>query len=92
MLKSFFYHASLMHLIFVHIHPFMNGNGRGARLLEKWFICQKPGKQFWKIPAEKYYKDHRDEYYENIYIGVNFHELDDNRCLPFLSMLPNCLK
>ncbi len=28
-----FYHAALLHLIFVHVHPFMDGNGRAARLL-----------------------------------------------------------
>jgi Fic family protein len=87
-----FYHAALMHLIFVHIHPFMDGNGRGARLLEKWFISQKLGTHFWKIPSEKYYKNHREDYYENINLGVNYYELDYDLCLPFLCMLPNCLK
>lgn len=36
--KEVFYYASLIHLMFVHIHPFADGNGRSARLLEKWFI------------------------------------------------------
>jgi len=87
-----FYHASLLHLKFAHIHPFRDGNGRGARLLEKWFIAEKLGDHFWKIPSEKYYRDHRDDYYENINLGVNYYELDYNRCLPFLAMLPNCLE
>lgn len=90
-IEKVFYHASLMHLIFVHIHPFMDGNGRGARLVEKWFISQKLGKQYWKIPSEKYYWDHREEYYANINLGVNFYELDYDGCGPFLNMLPNCL-
>ncbi|NLP21099.1 MAG: Fic family protein [Bacteroidales bacterium] len=30
-----FYYASFCHLIFVKIHPFQDGNGRTARLLEK---------------------------------------------------------
>jgi len=89
--EEIFYFASLMHLIFVHIHPFLDGNGRGARLLEKWFISQKLGQFYWKIPSEKYYKDHRDDYYENINLGVNFYELDYDLCVPFLGMLPNCL-
>ena len=87
-----FYYASLLHLKFVHIHPFRDGNGRGVRLLEKWFIVEKLGDQFWKIPSEKYYKDHRDDYYENINLGVNYYELDYDRCLPFLTMLPKCLE
>lgn len=86
-----FYHASLLHLLFVHIHPFMDGNGRGARLLEKWFIAQHMGKHLWKLPSEQYYKDHRNEYYENINLGVNYYELNYDLCLPFLSMLPQCL-
>ena len=87
-----FYHASLLHLKFAHIHPFRDGNGRGARLLEKWFIAKKLGDQFWKIPSEKYYRDHRDDYYTNINSGVNYYELDYDRCLPFLTMLPQCLE
>jgi len=91
-IEKVFYHASLMHLIFVHIHPFMDGNGRGARLVEKWFISRKLGKQYWKIPSEKYYWDHREEYYTNINLGVNFYELEYDGCGPFLYMLPNCLR
>lgn len=87
-----FYFASLIHLRFVHIHPFRDGNGRVARLLEKWFVSQKLGKSFWKIPSEKYYKDHQREYYDAINLGVNFYELNYDNCLPFLKMLPNCLK
>ena len=39
--QEVFYFASLIHLRFVHIHPFRDGNGRAARLLEKWFISEK---------------------------------------------------
>lgn len=91
-LEEVFYFASLIHLRFVHIHPFADGNGRAARLLEKWFLVQKLGKSFWNVPSEKYYKDHQADYYNNINLGVNFYELDYNRCLPFLVMLPGCLK
>jgi len=87
-----FYFASLIHLRFVHIHPFRDGNGRTARLLEKWFVAEKLGISFWKIPSEEYYKNNQQKYYETINLGVNFYELDYNRCLPFLEMLPNCLK
>jgi len=91
-IEESFYTASLIHLKFVHIHPFRDGNGRTARLLEKWFLAAKLGLDFWKIPAEKYYKEHQSEYYQNINLGVNFYELNYNKCLPFLTMLPNCLK
>jgi len=65
-LEETFYFASIIHLIFVHIHPFRDGNGRAVRLLEKWFLTEKLGDQYWKIPAEKYYKDNQEKYYENI--------------------------
>jgi len=87
-----FYFASLIHLRFVHIHPFRDGNGRAARLIEKWFIAEKLGIDFWKIPSEEYYKENQKYYYETINLGVNFYELDYNKCLGFLEMLPNCLK
>jgi len=87
-----FYFASLIHLRFAHIHPFRDGNGRAARLLEKWFITEKLGRNFWKISSEEYYKKNQARYYETINLGVNFYELDYNKCLGFLEMLPNCLK
>ncbi len=87
-----FYYAAMIHLKFVHIHPFRDGNGRVARLLEKWFITEKLGSKFWTIPSEEYYKNNQQEYYKNINLGVNFYVLDYNKSLDFLLMLPNCLK
>jgi len=87
-----FYFASLIHLRFAHIHPFRDGNGRAARLLEKWFIAEKSGHEFWQIPSEEYYKNHQSEYYESVDLGINFYELNYDNCLSFLEMLPNSLK
>ncbi len=87
-----FYHASLIHLKLAHIHPFMDGNGRIARLLEKWFIAEKLGKKFWQLPAEEFYKNNQEKYYQAINLGVNYYELDYDKCLDFLKLLPNCLK
>jgi len=86
------YYASLLHLIFVHIHPFRDGNGRAARLLEKWFLAEKLGSKFWNILTEKFYKENQANYYENINLGVNYYELDYTKCIPFLLMLPESLK
>lgn len=86
-----FYFASLIHLKFVHIHPFRDGNGRAARLLEKWFIAEKLGPNFWKIPSEEYYKNNQQRYYETINLGVNYYELNYDKCVEFLTMLPACL-
>ncbi len=87
-----FYFASLIHLRFAHIHPFRDGNGRAARLIEKWFIAEKSGHKFWKIPSEEYYKNSLAKYYDTINLGVNFYELNYDNCIGFLEMLPNCLK
>lgn len=87
-----FYFASLIHLRFAHIHPFRDGNGRAARLMEKWFVTEKLGRDFWKISSEEYYKKNQARYYETINLGVNFYELEYNKCIGFLEMLPNCLK
>ncbi len=90
-LVEVFYYAALIHLIFVHIHPFWDGNGRSARLLEKWFLSKKINSRAWKLQSERYYKDHLEDYYSNINLGVNYYELDYDQCLPFLKMLPKCL-
>jgi Fic family protein len=90
--EEVFYFASLIHLIFAHIHPFRDGNGRAARLMEKWFVAQSLGNKFWKIPSEEYYKTHQQRYYDTINLGVNYYELNYDNCLGFLEMLPNCLR
>lgn len=90
-IAGIFYHASLLHLVFVHIHPFQDGNGRTARLLEKWFLSSYLGKRGWQIPSEQYYKEHLAEYYKNIKIGSNYHELKYDLCVPFLTMLVKSL-
>lgn len=90
--EQVFYFAALIHLRFAHIHPFRDGNGRAARLLEKWFLASKLGLDFWKAPSEKYYKEHQSKYYKNINLGINFYELNYGNCLPFLKMLSQSLK
>lgn len=87
-----FYYASLIHLRFAHIHPFRDGNGRAARLIEKWFVAEKLGRDFWKMPSEEFYKKNQAKYYETIKLGVNFYELNYDKCIAFLEMLPKCLK
>lgn len=90
--KEVFYYASMIHLWTAKIHPFMDGNGRVSRLLEKWFLVSKLGSAAWSITSEKYYWDNRPEYYKNIALGYNYYALNWNRCIPFLLMLPEALK
>jgi len=91
-LEEVFYFASLLHLRFVHIHPFSDGNGRAARILEKWFLVSKLGQKFWGLLSEKNYKVKQQEYYDCINLGVNFYVLDYLRSLPFLRLLPGAFE
>lgn len=90
--KETFYYASIIHLWIAKIHPFGDGNGRTARLVEKWFLVSKLGLSAWSINSEKYYWDNRPAYYQNIALGYNYYSLYWDRCLPFLLMLPEALK
>ena len=87
-----FYYAAVIHLLFLKIHPFNDGNGRTARLLEKWFLAEKLGAQAWFIASEKYYYQHLSDYYRNLQVlGFEYETLNFDRCLPFLLMLPSSL-
>ena len=87
-----FYYAAFIHLRFAKIHPFADGNGRSARLLEKWFLADKLGPTAWFIQSERNYQRKRQSYYRNIDIGPTYKENDYDLCLDFLLMLPWALK
>ena len=85
-----FYYASLIHLVFVKIHPFQDGNGRAARLIEKWFLIEKMGQKVTSVQLEKNYFRHLKEYYSNIKVlGLEYDDLDYNKSLDFLLMTVN---
>jgi len=88
-----FYFAAHIHLVFVKIHPFQDGNGRIARLLEKWFLVNKLGSKAHAIKLEKNYFVHLSEYYRNIWVlGLEHEKLDYSKCLYFLLMTVMGLK
>jgi Fic family protein len=90
--EEIFYYASMIHLVFVKIHPFNDGNGRTARLLEKWFLATKLGNKAWFIPSENYYYQNLSDYYTNLArVGLYYDALDYEKGLPFLLMLPKSL-
>lgn len=82
-----FYYASLIHLVFVKIHPFQDGNGRTARLLEKWFLLENLGEKANSVQLEKNYFLKLADYYKNIKkLGVEYEVLDYRKSLDFLLM------
>ncbi|MFA7446078.1 MAG: Fic family protein [Flavobacteriaceae bacterium] len=92
-LKQVFYYASLIHLVFVKIHPFNDGNGRTARLLEKWFLAVMLGEKAWYIGSEHYYDNNLQTYYNNLArVGLFYDELNYEKSVAFLLMLPNAIK
>ena len=85
--REIFYYASLIHLVFVKIHPFQDGNGRAARLIEKWFLLEKFGEKAIAIQLEKNYYMKLKDYYHNIRVlGLEYEELDYRKSLDFLLM------
>lgn len=84
-----FFFASMIHLVFVKIHPWNDGNGRSGRLFEKWFLAQKLGNKAWFIQSEKYYYTQHETYYNNIRaLRLEYQDLDYLKALSFLLMLP----
>jgi len=91
-LEEVFFFAAMAHLVFVKIHPWVDGNGRTARLVEKWFLAERLGEKAWFIQSERGYYQQHQTYYENLRrLGLEYPELDYSQSLPFLLMLPHSL-
>lgn len=85
-----FYYAAQIHLVFVKIHPFQDGNGRTARLLEKWFLLATIGQKAAAIQLEKNYYRNLRNYYSNLRkLGLEYEKLNYGKSLDFLLMTVN---
>ncbi len=91
-IEEVFYYAAFIHAVFVAIHPFNDGNGRAARLLEKWFLATHLGEKAWYIKSEKYYYHHVNEYYMNLNrMGMFYEKIDYSKADLFMQMLPQSI-
>ena len=92
-LPEIFFYAAFTHLVFVKVHPFQDGNGRAARLLEKWFLIEKSGKKIISVELEKHYYKNLSDYYNNLRKpGLEYTGLDYSQSLDFLTMTISELK
>lgn len=90
--EEVFFFASLLHLVFVKIHPWTDGNGRTARLIEKWFLAEKLGEKAWFLQSEKMYYQRHSAYYQNLrQLGLEYDRLDYSKAISFVLMLPTSL-
>jgi Fic family protein len=85
--------SSWIHLEIALVHPFLDGNGRVARLIEKWFLAQKLGKkEVWLLQSEKYYFSNRARYYKALQLGDNYWQADISKAKAFLEFLLGFVK
>ena len=58
--------AALVHLYFVHVHPFDDGNGRSARALSNLLLMKQDYQFINFLAPSDYFDHHRNEYYRAI--------------------------
>lgn len=76
--------AGVAHAEIAAIHPFVDGNGRAARLLAT-LILYTEQYDFRKLFAlENYYNTNRPAYYDAIHLGKNYVERSANNLTPWL--------
>lgn len=70
--------AGLFHKQFVIIHPFMDGNGRTARLVTKTILAQLGLNTFQLFSFENYYNNNVTRYYKNVGVFGNYYDIADS--------------
>ncbi len=82
-----FNYAAFVHLVFVKIHPFQDGNGRTAHFIEKWFLIEKIGQKAAPVQLEKNYYTNLKAYYSNLRkLGLEYDNQEYTKSLDFLLM------
>lgn len=69
--------AGIFHKQFVIIHPFMDGNGRTARLATKVLLADMGLNTFNLFSFENYYNQNVTKYFQTVGVYGNYYELKD---------------
>lgn len=70
--------AGIFHKQFVIIHPFMDGNGRTARLSTKILLRDLGLNTFNLFSFENYYNRNVTNYFKNVGVAGNYYDLSDS--------------
>ncbi len=63
----------IIHYYFTYLHPYFDGNGRMARLVQLWYLVQKGYPQALYIPFSRYINESKSIYYKV------FEQIEENR-------------
>lgn len=69
--------AGIFHKQFVIIHPFMDGNGRAARLATKVLLASMSLNTFYLFSFENYYNRNVSKYFAKVGVVNNYYEVKD---------------
>lgn len=69
--------AGIFHKQFILIHPFIDGNGRSARILTKQILDKGGLDTFHLFSFENYYNDHLNDYFHHVGERGNYYDLVD---------------
>jgi Fic family protein len=70
--------AGLFHKQFVIIHPFIDGNGRTARLATKALLAKMGLNTFYLFSFENYYNKNVSRYFQEVGVLGNYYEIKDD--------------
>lgn len=56
--------ATMLHFYIAFLHPYFDGNGRMARLIQMWFLIQKGYESTLFVPFSSYVEKSRRKYYD----------------------------
>ena len=69
--------AGIFHKEFVIIHPFVDGNGRTARLATKVLLAKMGLNTFNLFSFENYYNQNVTKYFQEVGLAGNYYDIKD---------------